>query len=178
MAKHSRNLAGILAVIGTMAASMAWAEDGHIPAPSAQSRVRSSASRLVAMMRDARERSTTFRALADTIETTNGIVYVEHGPCEHGVKACLVSITAAGANRLVSVKVNFRTVGLDLPALVGHELRHAVEVLADPDVTSVDAMYSFYARHGRRPLAGGFETVAAQEAGRAVRREMGHSRIR
>lgn len=60
---------------------------------------------------------------------------------------------------------------MDLMGSVGHELRHAVEVLDNPKVTSTTAMYFFYEREGRRVFAG-FETDAAVQAGNAVRAEV------
>lgn len=176
MAKHSRNLAAILAVVGTMAAStMARAEGVPITAPSIPSRVRSSAPAVAAMIREASARSATFRGLVEKIEATDGIVYVEHGVCGRGVRACLVGITTAGANRMVWLKVDARKVGLELAVSVGHELRHAVEVLVDSDVTNTKAMYSFYVRQTQRGMTGAFETDAALAAGNAVRAELGRS---
>lgn len=178
MAKYARNLTAILAVVGTMAAStMARAQDVPTTAPSAPSRVRSSAPAIAAMIREASAQSATFRGLVETIEATDGIVYVEQGVCGRGMRACLVGITTAGANRLVWLKVDARKVGLELAVSVGHELRHAVEVLVDSDVANTKTLYSFYIRQTQRGMTGAFETDAALAAGSAVRAELGRARI-
>jgi len=51
-------------------------------------------------------------------------------------------------------------------AAIGHERRHAVEVLGDPHVTDYHTMYSFFDRIGSSDQ-GWFETHAAIQAGRS-----------
>jgi hypothetical protein len=55
---------------------------------------------------------------------------------------------------------------------IGHELRHAIEVVGDPTVTSNSAMYFFYLAHGTRDGSKAFETRAATDTGNAVRAEV------
>ena len=69
---------------------------------------------------------------------------------------------------MLSVWVDTRTVDAAFMGLIGHELRHAIEVLSDPAVTSGHALSNFYSRHGSRSAEGRFETQAAIEAGTAV----------
>jgi hypothetical protein len=60
-------------------------------------------------------------------------------------------------------------------ALLAHELRHALEVATDPSVTTRQAFVALYERIGL-PVPGSssrFDTPAAQEMGRMVRRELG-----
>jgi hypothetical protein len=54
---------------------------------------------------------------------------------------------------------------------VGHELRHAIEVLSDPTITSDAAVRSFYKQNGVE-LNGVLETRAAIAAGADVRDEL------
>lgn len=86
----------------------------------------------------------TLRGLVQVIDASDGIVYVESGECGHGVRACLVGVTAAGEDRILWIKVDTGKEGWDLMGSIGHELRHAVEVLGNPKVTSNAAMYFFY----------------------------------
>jgi hypothetical protein len=59
-------------------------------------------------------------------------------------------------------------------ALIAHELRHALEVLAEPAVRTGAGMFDLYRRNGA--IRGEtFETRAALDAGDAVAREMGRS---
>jgi hypothetical protein len=116
-------------------------------------------------------RSTTFRQLVQDISRTDGIVYVEHGRCGHGVRACLLAVTSTGANRIVRVRIAAKKADWDLMGSVGHELQHAVEVLSNPAITSTAAMNMYYRREGLS-LGGVFETAAAVKAGNDVRAEV------
>jgi hypothetical protein len=135
-------------------------------------RVRSSHPSIAALIIEGRERSTTFRRLVDTIDATDGIVYIEEGTCFHSVRACLMmTVTVAGSNRILRVLVNTRTAEWDLIGSIGHEMRHAVEVLSDPHVKDNSAIYFFYQRQSSSGRAA-FETDAAVQAGLDVRAEV------
>jgi hypothetical protein len=141
-------------------------------------RVRSTSPRLAAVIEDARERSQTFRKLTETINESDGIVYVQEGQCGHGVRACFTSVTVAGANRLLWVRIDTTRVDWnadwDLMGAIGHELRHAVEVLSDPSVRDDMSKHLFYALSpGSRSPANpdAFETEAALLAGHHIRAE-------
>jgi hypothetical protein len=111
-----------------------------------------------------------------TIDASDGLVWLSEGQCQHGVSACLsLSMTVAGPHRLLRVIVDAKGTDIDLMSSIGHELRHAVEVLADPNLRSSSAVYFFYART-RAPGTGAFETQAAVEAGDRVRSETRVSR--
>jgi hypothetical protein len=140
------------------------------------SQVRSSSSSILVLIARAREQSTTFRRLLDTVGTTDGIVYVEAGRCRYS-RACLTGVSAAGAYRMLWVTVDTRRVDLDLIASIGHELQHAIEILSNPDVRDTAAMYIFYSRFARRVGTGrgAWETAAATAAGNAVREEIERS---
>jgi hypothetical protein len=145
---------------------------GETLAPS--SRVRSSEPALVALIEKATHGSKTFSQLVQTIEATNGIVYVDSGKCSHGVHACLpMSMQASGPNRLVHVVIDRTTRASDIEtiALLGHELQHAIEVLTDPTVHDGLTMFNFVKRMA--PTDGNrFETTAAVTAGNAVYDEL------
>jgi hypothetical protein len=125
-----------------------------------------------ALLAEAARLSPTFRHLIETIESSDGIVYVESGVCGHGTQSCLAtSITPAGTFRLLRILINTRRPRWDLMASIGHELRHAIEVLANPALISSAAMFFFYAQESGF-LDHSFETEAAIETGSAVRREI------
>lgn len=136
-------------------------------------RVRSTHAYLRAMIDEAGVRSSTFRRIVDAIEATDGIVYVEHGVCKHGVRACLaVDVTAAAGYRILRVIVDARQPDWDVMASIGHELRHALEVLEDPGLMDMASVFQFYAQaHHEKDRP--FETRAAIDAGFAVRNEVG-----
>ena len=123
---------------------------------------------IAALLQEATEHSATFRHLVDTIDATDGIVYVEQGTCGHHVRACLALTTwVAGPSRILRIVVNTHRDHGELLASIGHELQHAVEALSDPHVTNDHTMYSFFDRIGPTNK-GRFETEAAIQAGMHV----------
>ena len=165
----------VLSVVVSGISLLAWGIASAQPSVSSSEaiqRVRGTEASLVALIRDAAARSSTFRNLVDSINASDGIVYVERGRCGHGVRACLVAVSVTPLNRIVRVKVDARTADWDLMGSIGHELRHAIEVLGDPRVTNTGALYFFYLREGYRGTPRAFETRAAVQAGEQVRREV------
>ena len=96
--------------------------------------VRTTSPVLATLIRQASERSATFRALIDTIEASDGIVQVSEGKCRHGARACLpLTVTVAGPFRIlfILVRIDTRRADWDYMGSIGHELHHAIEVLSD-----------------------------------------------
>jgi hypothetical protein len=141
-------------------------------------RVRSSSALIRGAIDDAVAWSPTFRRLVTAIGATDGIVYVEPGVCGHGVRACLnFSVTRAAGFRFLRVVVDLRNAStsngrLDLIGTIGHELWHALEVLADRTLDTTEAIFQFYAREAPT-IRNSFETTAAVAIGGRVRREAG-----
>ena len=135
-------------------------------------RVRSSDAAIRELIERSRGDSATFNRLVDAIGATDGIVYIERGRCSPGIRSCLLlSMTYAAQYRVLRIAVDTRRPSRDLAGSIGHELRHALEVLQDPAVTSGAAMFFFYKNHGN-VLKGIFETPAAIAAGNTVRAEL------
>ena len=136
--------------------------------------VRTTSPVLATLIRQATERSATFRALIDTIEASDGIVQVSEGKCRHGARACLpLTVTVAGPFRIlfIFVRIDTRRADWDYMGSIGHELYHAIEVLSDPRITSSHAMVQLFTNEGR-VVNGTFETNAAVDTGSAVRVEV------
>ena len=124
---------------------------------------------IAGLIQEATEHSRTFRRLVDTIDATNGLVYVERGTCGHHVRACLVlTVQVAGPNRLLRILVDIHRGHDELVASIGHELQHAVEALSDPHVTDTISIYCLFQRIGQTGYADTFETAAALQAEQAV----------
>src|SRR5207247_850214 len=103
----------------------------------------------------------------------DGIVYVEDGTCGHSVRACLhLSISTAAQYRILRVLVDARQPDWEVMASIGHELRHAIEVLGNASITTPEAIYFFY-KFDAQATGESFETEAAVSAGNAVRNEVG-----
>ena len=95
MANTTRTLAAVI----VMMAALAGAEHGAAAGPQtntpvahpvvgpAVAGVRALNPALAKLIRQATERSLTFRGLIDSIEASDGIVYVDEGECGRGVRA-------------------------------------------------------------------------------------------
>lgn len=142
------------------------------PEENAIDHVRAGNSTIATLIDHARERSATFRRLTDTINASDGIVFIEPGTCGHGMRACFVNVTPAGPSRMLWVMVDAGGTDCDLMGLIGHELQHTVEVLSDRTVTSAAAMYFFYGQRADAGTRPAFETMAAKRAGETVRAEV------
>jgi hypothetical protein len=128
------------------------------------------------LLHDAIERSPTFRRLVETINGTDGLIYIEPGTCGPGFHACLLmSVTVAGPNRVLRIRVDTRRDPPAVMASIGHELQHAVEALSEAGVRTNALIYAFFERLSGSPGARGqleFETEAAVKAGDAVRNDI------
>jgi hypothetical protein len=125
-----------------------------------------------AAIRDAIERSRTFREMVDAINASDAYIVISAAPCGHGVRACFVSVRTAGANRYMFVRVASDKRDAELMASLGHELRHTLEVIADPSVRSDFEKFFFYERTALHGPSHTTETLAARDAGNAVRDEI------
>jgi hypothetical protein len=112
-----------------------------------------------------------------SIEATDGIVFVDEGRCPHRAVACLTwNVTLAGSYRMLFIRVDMRKSDLDLMASAGHELHHALEVLANDRLRSSAEIQLFYKRGFSPESPQNVETAAATAAGDAVFREVKRSR--
>jgi len=160
---HLLTLAALLSVAG-----IAAAQDGtttRFP------RVRSEDPVIAGAIATGLDQSAVFRRLVETIDASDGLVYIRKGTC-NGVYACLLmSVTISGPNRLLHVLVDSRkATGCRLVGSIGHELQHAIEALGEVSIRSDFAIFHFFLRIG--PTGSGrFETQRAVRTGFAVERE-------
>lgn len=138
-------------------------------------RVRSTDAHIVELLHRGVARSRTFAELVTALNTTDVIVYIERVPTLPTTLAGrLLLLPIAGEQRYLRIQVRGDLSPLELIALIGHELRHALEIAEHPTVRDGSAMLSLYRRIGH-PSAGAphtFDTPAAQNAGRQVRMEL------
>ena len=170
MTSSTRQL--MVGMMMTGLAGMGWPVAAASMNAPATGRVRSSNAVIGRVLKEASDRSRTFRRLVEAINVSDGTVYVEEGKCRYAFRACLVTVTTANAHRYLWVKVDTRTAEWDLMGSIGHELQHAIEVLKDRTVTSGFAMYYFYLGEGSHSIGLAFETDAAIVVGEAVRAEV------
>src|SRR5262245_52166477 len=104
-------------------------------APGLFTRVRSTERFMITLIREGYERSSTFRELVDTLQRSNVIVFVQPAVCAGGrIRSCLVSVKGSALERHLRIKVDTHTSHNALIATVAHELQHAVEIAAHPEV--------------------------------------------
>jgi hypothetical protein len=118
------------------------------------------------------EQSATFRELVAAINASDSYVYVNEGSCSGSVRACLVAVTANDSARFVWVKVDARRADAELISRIGHELRHAIEVIEQPAVRDNDSMFFLYKRIGTHVAGSTVETNAAMIADHRIREEL------
>jgi hypothetical protein len=134
-------------------------------------RIRTDSPILRTLIREASERSQTFRTLVAAIDATDGLVYLRVGTCGR-LRACLLHrMTLAGEHRVLNILVDLRPRSTDPTPAIGHELQHVLEVLSDSTITTDERIVAFYRFHGRR-IRGVLETDAAIRVGDAVRAEL------
>jgi hypothetical protein len=122
-------------------------------------------------------RSEAFRALVGEIQQSSVLVIVQFGECAGGrFRSCVTNVEGDGRQRNVRVKINTRTTGDRLIATIAHELRHVIEILADPDATDATRTLALYRRIGegkcRAGLSEACETKAALDTERQVLDEL------
>jgi hypothetical protein len=138
-------------------------------------RVRSTDRRIVDLLQKGMERSKTFAELVTALNTTDVIVYIERVPTLPTTLAGrLLLLPIAGSQRYLRIQVRGDLSSVELISLIGHELRHALEIAEHPTVRDESAMLTLYQRIGH-PSTGAlhtYDTDAAQTAGRQVRVEL------
>ena len=118
-------------------------------------------------------RSHTFAQLIARLERSDVIVYVEEVPRLPGaLEGRMMMLPRAHTFRYVRIQIALRGSPDDSVALLGHELQHAIEIAQAIDVADEAGMVKLYQRIGLRGGLHLFDTVAAQEMGRTVRREL------
>ena len=116
-------------------------------------------------------RSQTFGRLMAALDGTDVIVYVEVirnlPPAVAG--RLLFATTIPGGPRYVRVQISADGPMSMRVAALGHELQHAVEVAAAPEVRCEASLARFYERIGTEgAVPRSYDTLAAQLAGRQV----------
>jgi hypothetical protein len=155
------------------------------PAASAQTidasqepRVRTTDRRLRTLIEEGVRHSPTFRSLVQRLAESDVVVYVQTEPrWPTHVDGRLTFASAAGGYRYVVVRLRDQGSRLRMLALIGHELRHAVEVAETPAIVDGASFAREYQRlgymtRGGAETAAAFDTEAAVEAGYQVLAEL------
>ena len=144
--------------------------------PDGGPRLRPQDARIKAAITEGMGRSATFKALVDRIESSDVIVYVAMNPTiKSSLSGMLTWMTQAGGFRYVRASISPDQTFDQLIATIGHELQHAVEVTEDAAVLDEKSLVALYRRigvHNDAVAPARWETVAAQQTGSQVRREL------
>lgn len=119
-------------------------------------------------------RSPTFASLLAQLNDTDVIVYLEPVQALPApISGQLQLLAQDHSQRYLRIQVLAGLGRTELIALMGHELRHALEVAQAPGVRDERALVRLYECIGQRFSKGHqYDTDAAQNAGRAVRKEL------
>jgi hypothetical protein len=119
-------------------------------------------------------RSGTFANLVLALNQSDVIVYIETSPgLPVTLSGRLLLISALEGPRYLRIQVAAQSSPVELIALLGHELQHALEVAESPgvrDEASLVALYETIGHAGKKPHQ--YDTLAARNAGRRVRTEL------
>jgi hypothetical protein len=145
----------------------------------ADRRVRTIDRRLTDLLARGVRRSATFADLVAKLNTTDVIVYIE--PVDQlpsTVAGRLMLIPIAHNQRYLRIQVRVSVGPDELIALIGHELQHALEIAASPDVRDERALIALYQRIGQtRTGLHSYDTLAAQDTGYRVKAELIQSTV-
>jgi hypothetical protein len=127
------------------------------------------------MLADAATRSSIVRSLLEDLERTDVVVYVSDSmsglPGEPA--AYLEFVSYAAGTRYLLVRIDrWKLSPSDRIIWLGHELQHALEVAADPDVKDAAGLARLYRRIGWEGQTGRFDTRGARDTGIRVRNQL------
>jgi hypothetical protein len=119
-------------------------------------------------------RSPTFASLLALLNASDVIVYIEQTTeMPKTLEGRLLLMPLANQQRYLRIQINRNGSPTELISLMGHELRHAIEVAEATDVRDEPALERLYRRIGMPSAAlHTYDTDAAQSTGRRVRKEL------
>jgi hypothetical protein len=154
-----------------MAATMPVSPSAALESPTRH--IRTVLPYVTSLLRDGFYRSPTFARLVTRIERSDLIVYIETPPSmPAGIEGRLLMLPRAHQTRYVRIQIAMQVSASDGIVLLAHELEHATEIADAPDVTDVGEFVALYERIGERSGWHQYETAAAQETARCVRKEL------
>ena len=121
------------------------------------------------------DRSPTLHALIAGLEISDVIVYVEPGRDLSGsIMGRLLLLPYGGTQRYLRVQIAPGLSPDETISLIGHELRHALEVAEARDVRTENDLIALYKRIGDRTSGAvhRYDTAAARSTGRRVQHEL------
>lgn len=128
------------------------------------------------LLTEAVSRSSVVNDLLNQLAQTDVYVYVELTSATDIRLARTKLVAAPPGARFLRIAVNAHVPPWDRVPYLAHELQHAVEIAAAPDVRDDEGIRKLYARVGFAAAPDQYETSAAREIERRVRLELAHNR--
>jgi hypothetical protein len=157
-------------MVAMMMAAVLTAQD-----PSAH-HVRTTDSKVFALLVDGMSRSATFRQLVETLDKSDVVVYIDAKTTRQALGGYLAhNVVVAGAYRYVHVAIDVHGASGRLVPLLAHELQHAAEVAQDASVRDEQSMERLFERLAIKFGCGGTtcsETQAAKDIEASVGAEL------
>lgn len=165
----------LLIALALNTASAASAETVRPAADPLIPRVRAVTPKMQKLIAEGVRRSNTFRHLIEAVDKSDLVVYLEAtNKLPVGLDGRLTFLTSAGGVRYLHVQITSSLGLAELIAIAGHELQHALEVAAHPEVRDGAALAKLYERIGIPGIVKDrYDTNAAQSTGKRVRAELG-----
>jgi hypothetical protein len=139
--------------------------------------VRTESKEIRALVDETAHRSPTFRGLVGRLDQSDVIVYVRYRTFASVVLDGRIGLLSVdGGHRFVIVEIACNRTQVVQMTTLSHELSHALEIAAAPDIVDAASLARHYARIGTELSEGvgrrTFETAEASEVGARVRREV------
>jgi hypothetical protein len=125
-----------------------------------------------ALLTEAVAKSSVLNMLIGQFDATDIFVYIEITGSPDIPIARTKLVTAVPTARFLRVTINAQVAPWDRLPLLAHELQHALEIAADPDVRDDDGIRRLFQRVGFSAGEDKYETTAAREVERRVRVEL------
>ena len=148
---------------------------GTAPPPPTSTHTRALTRLSAELISAARTRVPTIRAQMDALDRTDVVVYVAHHLALSAGEppAHIVFISQAAGTRYLKVTINsWKVSQADRIQMLGHELQHALEIAAAPDVQDARSLTRLYRRIGYQVRPRQFETRAARATTDLVRDQL------
>ena len=118
--------------------------------------------------------SATLASLVTRLQRSDVIIYIEEVPHLPGtLEGRMMMLPRVHGYRYVRIQLALRGSPKEAIVVLAHELRHAVEVADAVDVVDGAGLSRLYTKIGVRISANVYDTDAAQQTARTVRRELG-----
>ncbi len=162
----------IFLVFSTVAVAFGSTENPAAPTSPGAGGVVTSTAWVNTLLRDGVLRSPTFAGITSQLQELDVVATVEPAlQIKSGLSGYTMFITRTPLRRYVRIYFDPRLQRCQQIAIIGHELRHALEVALHPQVVNQATMKAMYQEHGHGE-GDRWDTEGAIQAGKIILREL------